>query len=132
LLSLAEQHATSYTTPRDATLLTGAAWRVLAHAPEAWKLRLPTSEVAVAEPAAGYQRPLRGLADKTRRLGGVEGRLGAQDEAQAFVEALGTKAETYEQLLRETLDAVRVSITRIPENRPHDRGAARSLATTAL
>lgn len=59
----------------------GTVWHVLAHAPDAWNLRLVTSEVAIAAAVAGYGRRVDVELAKLDKLSNSWGALGLIDVA---------------------------------------------------
>jgi hypothetical protein len=107
----------------------GAVWQVMAHAPASWELELVTSEVAVAEAVAGYQRAIAEAVTALGKAARSWGRLGAQGHADAARVALEQKAGEYHGHLMDSLSAVGVNVLAAPDV-PHMELVARSVART--
>lgn len=94
----------------------GTAWRVLAHAPSAWRLRIGVPEVAIIEAAAGQQRRIdqakEALETWGRKHAGPLGLRGIQESATGD---LSEAASAYRARLEETLNALDVEIIATPD-----------------
>ncbi|WP_199424252.1 PIN domain-containing protein [Actinotalea solisilvae] len=105
----------------------GAVWRVLAHAPESWSLRLFTSEVAVAEAVAGYDRAIAQHVEALDKTARSWGRLGAGSDADDTRAALRRRGEVYREHLQSSLVEAGVSVLPTPAV-SHSEVIARSVA----
>jgi hypothetical protein len=93
----------------------GTVWHVLAHAPDAWGLRLVTSEVAIAEAVGGYGRRVSAEVAKVEKLTRSWGALGAAEEAVSFLELLRKKRAAYQDHLQSSLRAAGVEVLNAPD-----------------
>ena len=104
----------------------GTVWHVLAHAPDAWSLRLVTSEVAVAEAVAGYSRRVDIEIAKLDKVSNSWGTLGVLDVAGPAREALLQKAVNYPDELESSLSAAGFEVLAVPPV-PHMQVVSRSV-----
>ena len=92
----------------------GIAWRVLAHARDAWGVRAAVSDVTVLEAVAGYRRRLGDAQAGLDRWATRYVALGLQptiDSAKADLRSLG---ESYPERLAESLRGVGVEVVPVP------------------
>jgi hypothetical protein len=99
-------------------MFTGVMWQVVAHAPEEWQLRLVTSEVAIAEAAAGFGRNVTEEVAALDKLTKRWSRIDAQDDVEALRRALKEKTATYRSYLVDALLATGVEVL-APPAAPH-------------
>ncbi|MFW3169225.1 PIN domain-containing protein [Geodermatophilus sp. CPCC 206100] len=107
-------------------MCTGVVWQVLAHAPESWSLKLVTSEIAVAEAVAGYERSVVGILDGLEKMTRSWGRIGAQSEADVLRESMQRRIDDYRTHLTDSLTAAGVKVLGAPSV-PHMDVVARSV-----
>lgn len=96
----------------------GAAWRVLAHAPAAWHVRVLVPEVVLIEATGGHRRRV----DEARTALDVWGRkhagpLGLRNVQQEAAGMLNKAAADYRSVLDETLAVLNVEIVPPPDTK---------------
>lgn len=104
----------------------GHVWRVLAHAPESWNLRVFVTEVVVAETVARYQAEVATVLTGWGKITKGSARLGLEDAASNVVQAVRAAIEGYEAHLRDSLSAAHVELIPPPDV-PHMELVARSV-----
>jgi PIN domain len=97
-------------------LCAGTAWRVVAHAAAAWNLRVFVPEVVVAEAIAGYRRRIHEAQVGFQRWADKHaGPLGLRSVHEAAQAELEEAVSSYPARLRETLNALNVTVIEPPE-----------------
>ena len=92
----------------------GNVWQALAHAPDTWSLRLVTSEVAVAETVAGYERQVLEAVAGVAKMTSSWWRFGAMSEVEDFQVRMRERVANYQQDLTSSLEAAGVETLQPP------------------
>jgi hypothetical protein len=91
----------------------GTAWRVLAHAPSAWRMRVLVPEVVIIEATAGQRRRIDGAQSALEAWGRKHaGPLGLRNVQQSAAESLSNAAASYRASLEAALAALNVEIVK--------------------
>lgn len=105
----------------------GLTWQTLAHAPPAWKLRIATSEVVIAEVLAGHQRQALESLSVFSKLSKAWNRLGAEANLKSSKATFEFKVSNYAGSLLSALQDAGVEILPAPEV-PHIEVVSRSVS----